>query len=300
MPILFLFSVTLILAMLLSALAHRSILSSAVIFLVAGYLGAQLGLLNLGSGGQPVRSLADLALFSVLFTDGMRACVRDITSAWRLPGRALLFGLPLTLLGTALVARYVAGLPWIEALLLGAILSPTDPVLAEAIVGRPEIPSSLRHLLNVESGLNDGLALPFVLTFLACIGAHNEGPARMAGELVLGLALGIVIPWLAGKLEHSRFFAIAEGAEALFAFGIALLVLSTASITHANEYLAGFVGGVTMATVRPDLRDAFERFGRHVTELLKLGALLVFGALVSHEVLLKVSTAGYRLRAPEF
>lgn len=100
----------------------------------------------------------------------MRVGFKDLRSAWRLPGRALLFGLPLTLALTAVFAHYIVGLPWLESLLLGAILAPTDPVFAAAIVGREEVPGRLRHLLNVESGVNDGLALPFVLVLLALTG----------------------------------------------------------------------------------------------------------------------------------
>jgi len=76
-----------------------------------------------------VATFAELALFSVLFTDGMKVGLRELAAAWHLPGRALLLGLPLTLLGTAVIARWVVGLPWAESLLLGAILSPTtlDP-----------------------------------------------------------------------------------------------------------------------------------------------------------------------------
>lgn len=110
--------------------------------------------------------LAELALFSVLFTDGQRIGVRDLTLAWKLPGRALLLGMPLTFLVTGVLAVVVAGLPWPEALLVAAVLAPTDPVFAAAIVGREEVPGRMRHLLNVESGLNDGLALPVVLVLL--------------------------------------------------------------------------------------------------------------------------------------
>lgn len=67
---------------------------------------------------------------------------------------------------TAALAHFVAGLPWLESFLVGAVLAPTDPVFAAAIVGREEVPGRLRHLLNVESGLNDGLALPIVLVLL--------------------------------------------------------------------------------------------------------------------------------------
>ena len=80
-----------------------------------------------------------------------------------------MLGLPLTLLLTALFAHLVVGLPWAQSLLVGAVLSPTDPVFASAIVGREEVPARLRHLLNVESGLNDGLALPVVLVLLALV-----------------------------------------------------------------------------------------------------------------------------------
>ncbi len=98
-----------------------------------------------------MRELAELALFSVLFTDGMRTGVGDQRTAWRLPGRALILGMPLTFGITALLAHLVAGLPCLESMLVGAVLAPTDPVFASAIVGRPEVPQRLRRLLNVEN-----------------------------------------------------------------------------------------------------------------------------------------------------
>jgi len=163
------FAVLLLIGVLISERAHRTVLSTAVLFLVGGFLlgpGA-LNIVSVSAGDPIVGGLAELALFSVLFTDGMRVGFRDLRSAWRLPGRALLLGLPLTLGLTAVFAHYIVGLPWLESFLLGAILAPTDPVFAAAIVGREEVPGRLRHLLNVESGVNDGLALPIVLILLA-------------------------------------------------------------------------------------------------------------------------------------
>jgi NhaP-type Na+/H+ or K+/H+ antiporter len=156
------FSALLVVAVLLSELANRTVLSTAVLFLVAGFLlgPGVLDVLRVQSGDPAVTVLAELALFSVLYSDGMRVGMKDLRRAWRLPGRALVLGLPLTLIITAALAHWVAGLPWLESLLLGAVLSPTDPVFAAAIVGRKEVPPRLRHLLNVESGVNDGLALP--------------------------------------------------------------------------------------------------------------------------------------------
>ena len=98
------------------------------------------GSLHLGAESPIVAHLAELALFAVLFTDGMRVGWADLRSAWRLPGRALGWGLPLTLLVTAVLAHYVAGLDWPEALLIGAILAPTDPVFAAALVGNDKVP----------------------------------------------------------------------------------------------------------------------------------------------------------------
>jgi sodium/hydrogen antiporter len=223
----------------------------------------------------------------------MRVGIRDLTSAWRLPGRALLLGLPLTLAGTALLASLVAGLPWAEALLLGAALSPTDPVFAAAIVGREEVPGRLRHLLNVESGVNDGLALPVVLVMLAVISAQEVKVGTLLGELALGVVLRVVVPWAAIQLERSRFFSAALTYEPLNAFAIGLLVFALASLTHANEFLAAFSAGVMVATLSPEIRETFHEFGEILAELLKLAALLVFGALISPGFLAEINPSGY-------
>ena len=116
------FAVALMLAVLISARAARSVLSTAAVFLACGVLVQGVGLLP-EAPETVVELIAELALFSVLFTDGMRVGIRDLAVAWRLPGRALLLGMPLTLLGTALAGRLIVGLPWREAFLLGAALS---------------------------------------------------------------------------------------------------------------------------------------------------------------------------------
>ncbi len=159
------FAATLLAAVLLSGLAERTVLSTAVLFLVVGFLtGGVTDLLTIRPEDPLTIRLAELALFAVLFTDGMRVGVQDLAYAWRLPGRALILGLPLTLLLTAVLAHFVAGLSWLTSFLVGAVLSPTDPVFASALVGREEVPLRLRRLLNVESGVNDGLACPSLLS----------------------------------------------------------------------------------------------------------------------------------------
>jgi len=205
----------------------------------------------------------------------------DLRSAWRLPGRALVLGLPLTLIVTALLARYIAGLPWLQCFLIGAVLAPTDPVFAAAIVGRKEVPGRLRHLLNVESGLNDGLALPLVLVLLAVGGGTDVGVTVLAEEIVLGLLVGVFVPLLVIWLERLPFLKATKGLQPLVAVSIGLLVLSICLVTGANLFLAAFSAGITVATAGPGFREEFEQFGELVSELLKLAAILVFGALIT-------------------
>jgi len=287
--------VTLLLAVLVSERAERSVLSTAVLFLLTGFFvsDGMLGFVTLTPTNPVVAQLSELALFSVLFTDGMRIGIKDLISAWRLPGRALLFGLPLTLLGNALAAHFVAGLPWLESFLIGAVLSPTDPVFAAAIVGREEVPVRLRQLLNVESGLNDGLALPLVVVILAMADREAVHYGSMTGEVVLGIGLGILVPWLAVTLERIPIFKSHANYAPLHAFAIGLLVLGLSSMTHANEFLAAFAAGITVATVAPAVRKSFHHFGELIAELLKLAALLVFGALMSPKFLSEIPWSGY-------
>jgi sodium/hydrogen antiporter len=290
------FAIVLLLAVLVSSLAHRTILSTAVLFLLAGFVlgDGVLGVIPLGPGDDVVSTLAELALFAVLFTDGMRVGWTDLRSAWRLPGRALGWGLPLTLVITAVLAHYVAGLGWIESLLIGAVLAPTDPVFAAALVGNQRVPPRLRQLLNVESGVNDGLALPFVIVFLA-IAAHTDELhlAELGLELFLGVAIGVVVPWVALWLERTRWFSISAQYQPLNALAIGLLVLALGKVTHGNLFLAAFAAGITVATFGKKQRESFEQFGELIAEIFKLAALLVFGALISPALLGAVGWTGW-------
>ena len=295
MDLLLAFAVVLFVGALLSDLADRTILSTAVLFLVAGFVlgpGAA-GVLDVTADDPIVTGLAELALFSVLYTDGMRVAPRDLRRAWRLPGRALVLGMPLTFLVTALLAWGVAGLPWTESMLLGAVLAPTDPVFASAIVGRTEVPARLRSLLNVESGLNDGLALPVVLVLIAVLGRQELSLRELGTELLLGVVLGLVVPAVAALFVRSRFTAATPLYASLGGLSIGLVLLGLAEALHANLFLAAFTGGITVAALTPQVERSFEEFGELVTELLKLAAILVFGALVSPAFLAEVPVLGY-------
>ncbi|TDB88980.1 sodium:proton antiporter, partial [Actinomadura sp. KC216] len=290
------FAALLLLAVLVSSLANRTVLSTAALFLVGGFLlgDGVGGVVSVQPGDSLVYGLAELALFAVLFADGMHAGWPDLRSAWRLPGRALGWGLPLTLVVTAALAHYVVGLGWVESLLIAAVLTPTDPVFAAALVGNDKVPPRLRHLLNVESGVNDGLILPFVVLFLAVAqGSDDLHLGELGSELALGLVIGVAVPWAAIMLERTRLFATSPQYEPLNAVAIGLLVLALGKATHGNLFLAAFAAGVTVATIGDRHRQAFEEFGGLVAELLKLAALLIFGALLTPAFLGEVGWAGW-------
>ena len=277
------FGIVLLISVSLSGLAARTVLSTALLFLVAGAaLGpGGLGVDEIQPTDQIVTLLADLALFTVLFTDGQRASLPALRETWRLSGRALGLGMPLTMLGIALPAHFLVGLDWTTAFLIGAILSPTDPVFASALVGRDDVPLRLRRLLNVESGLNDGLALPFVLIFLATA-RHEESQLRqVAVELVLGLAIGAVLAAAVALLWRLDIFTAEPRLQPLGPAAIAITVYGTCHLTHANPYLAAFAAGSTLATLDHVAAEKFEPFGDLLSELTKFAALLVFGALIT-------------------
>lgn len=289
------FASALLVAVLVSELADRSVLSTAVLFLTVGFVAGSgvTGLIDVAPDDPAVQAVAEVALFAVLFSDGMRTGINDLTSAWRLPGRALLLGMPLTFAVIAILAHFIAGLPWMESALVAAVLSPTDPVFAAAIVGRAGVPQRLRRLLNVESGLNDGIALPVVIVLLAALTREAPHPGDLLLELLGGVALGIVIPWIALRLERSRFFSPNAGLVPLFPLAIGLLVFAVAQLTHANLFLAAFAAGVTVESVDPNFTRAFHRLGELLSELLKLAAILLFAALISPQFLNEIPTSGY-------
>jgi sodium/hydrogen antiporter len=277
------FGVVLFVTIALSGLAARSVLSTALVFLVAGALvgpGA-LGLIEVSPQGGMVSVLADLALFTVLFVDGGRLPLRQLRTGWRLSGRALGLGMPLTLVLIAAGAHFLVGLDWTTSLLVGAILAPTDPVFASAIVSRSEVPLRLRKLLSIESGVNDGLALPFVLVFLSLAADTPTGLGDIALELLLGVLFGVGMPLVATALLRLPVLGAEAKLQPLGPLAQAIMLYGLCHLTHANAYLAAFAAGITLATVAPRATHSFEQFGELVSELTKFAAVLVFGALLT-------------------
>ncbi|MFG3659409.1 cation:proton antiporter [Streptomyces sp. NPDC047706] len=290
------FGVALLVAVLLSGLAARTVLSTSFLFLAGGALVSDgfLGLIHITPDSELVSVTADLALFAVLFTDGMHVSLPKLRAGWRNPVRALGLGMPLAFLFMALVTHFLVGLDWTTSFLVGAVLAPTDPVFASAIVSRREVPAKLRQLLNVESGINDGLALPVVLVLIAAAGpaagSAEASPGKIALELLLGLVLGIALPLLVNRLARFRLLGAEPKLQPLLPLATGVILYGACHLTHANPYLAAFSAGAAVVHLSPEAKAAFEPLGE---ALAKFAALLVFGALLTPRLFGDLSFGGY-------
>lgn len=260
----FLLGILLIAMVLVSAQLARLPLSSAMIYLAVGYV--------LGPGGFAViapdpraatdflKTLAEIAVLIALFTVGLKMGVTQFDRRWVLPVR-------LAFLSMTLTVGLIAGLAWWmldmspgAAVLLGAILAPTDPVLASEVQLKPAAdPDRLRFSLAGEGGLNDGTAFPFVMLGLGLLGHHGLGDggwrwwtidllwATVAG-LGIGAALGSVIGWIIVRLRTRHQSAV--GMDEFLSLGLIALAYGAAQLGMASGFLAVFAAGVALQRVK--------------------------------------------------
>ena len=282
----------LMLGALLSGLARRSMLSLAALFVLAGFIlgrGAT-GVLQFNASSGFVSDLATVALIVILFRDGLEVEGELLQSHWHLPLRKLVIAMPITAAIVAVMAHWLVGLDWTEAFLLGALLAPTDPVLSSGVVTDPRVPRIIRHSLNLESGLNDGLALPAVLAFAAALQAdsgHFVWWHFVLQDVGLGFAFGLVLG-LVGSLLMTEASGerldrpIPAHQKALYGLGLAFATYGlTVLPPHGNGFIAVFVAAIVIGIRRPDLRLYFAERAQEVVEIVKLGIFAVFGSLLT-------------------
>jgi sodium/hydrogen antiporter len=290
---------------LVSGLARRSFLSMTAAFVVAGFLLGEGGLeiLDLDPRSGFVQGLAVIALILILFRDGLEVEEEMLQQAWHLPLRNLVLAMPLTAGLVALLTHTVTDLGWTESFLVGALLSPTDPVLSSTVVTNPRVPRIIRHSLNLESGLNDGLALPAVLALVA---AAEQDPGFVWWEFVLqdvgfGLATGIAVAFLAARLmpRSSGLGAeISAHQKSLYALGVAFATYGLAVLPpEGNGLIAVFVAAIALGIWRPDIRECFQARSEDVIEVVKLGVFLVFGAILTLDGLFQDGWAAVAIAA---
>jgi sodium/hydrogen antiporter len=275
---------------LVSGIARRSMLSLTAVFVLVGAVLGQGGLdvLRFEATSGFMATLATVALVVILFRDGLEVEGEMLRREWHLPLRALVVAMPITAALVAVAVAALTDLSWTQAFLVGALLSPTDPVLSSSVVTNPRVPRLIRHSLNLESGLNDGLALPPVLALVAALKAGESDFVWwhfVLQDVTLGFAFGVAIGFLAsvvlprgGTLTES----IPAHQKALYALGVAFLTYGVTTLPpHGNGFIAVYVCAITLGIRRPDIRGYVEARVDDIVEIVKLGIFVVFGSLLT-------------------
>ena len=276
---------------LISRKIEGSILTGPILFTLFGLIAgpAAFGLIPLQISNEALHLLAEVTLILVLFSDAASIDLVQLRRDHNLPVRMLLVGLPLTIaLGAAAALLLFNGFRFWEAALLAAILAPTDAALGQAVVSNRLVPVRIRQALNVESGLNDGIALPFVLIFAAFASAmHADANAVEwllfgAKQVVFGPLAGIAIGYVGARFVSSCYRTqwMSESAEGMIALGLAFGAFALAEIFHGNGFIAAFVAGLTFGnTLKQKCRFLYE-FAESEGQILILLTFAAFGAVM--------------------
>jgi len=275
---------------LVSRRLEGTVVTAPLVFVIFGLAIGQggLGLAKIDLDHGVIHLIAELTLILVLFSDAARIDLSLLRRDHNLPQRMLLAGLPLTLLaGTLAAVLLFPGFSLWEAALLAAVLAPTDAALGQAVVADRAVPVRIRQALNVESGLNDGIALPVVLLLAASAGASAEPAAGTGGWLVFGLLqitlgplVGAVLGYLGARLIDGAAAAgwMGTAFEGMAVLALALLSFALAEQVGGNGFIAAFTAGLVFgSTVRNPCAFLFE-FMETEGQLLMLLTFLVFGA----------------------
>ena len=272
----------------LSARLERFDVTAPIIFVLVGLLltHGPLAVLSIAPPPELLKGLAEATLVLVLFSDASRVGMRELRRDAGIYARLLGIGLPLTIgLGTLLALALFHGMSIWLALLVGAALAPTDAALGAGMMVNPAVPAKIRRVLNVESGLNDGIATPFVLVAIAgaqtAENAHATGPGEAVAELAVGVVVGVAVGsvggWLVG-LARRRGWA-AEGFAGSAVLGLAICAYASALALHGNGFIAAFIGGLAYGAMGGQRGARLVPFVEETGALVSLLVWLAFGSV---------------------
>ena len=267
---------------------ERTPINGALVYVLVGYLCSSVGLIEIGIGGEGLRMLAEIALALVLFTDSAKTNLVTLRIVRSIPTRLLLIGLPLTI-GMGIVVGYVLFPEWdfFELALLATMLAPTDAALGKAVVTNEAVPDSVRESLNVESGLNDGIAVPVLLFFIAIVSGETDTGA--AAQLVVQLPLqaigvGVVVGIATGTLG-SHLLRICSVRGWLSGTWIQLPVITltffsfgAAQSFGGSGFIACFVAGLFFGALAKRHKQQYLEAAEGIGDLLALVTWFVCGA----------------------
>ena len=277
---------------LISRFLENTSLTAPMIFTAFG-----IGIALTGSNllGEPdmshgvVHTLAEITLIFVLFTDAARINFGLLKEDHILPTRLLLVGMPLTIVfGTVIAIGIFRGsFSFWEAALLAAILAPTDAALGQAVVSSEMVPIRIRQALSVESGLNDGIALPLVLILASLAGAMNAGETGAhwvqfaAMQVILGPLVGITVGFVGAKLV--TYFVdkdwLSHTFEGICALSIAVIAFAGAELAHGNGFISAFVAGLAFGNFLENRCEFLYEFAESEGQFFTLTTFLIFGTI---------------------
>lgn len=269
---------------------ENTVITPPLVFAAFGLIigDSVLGWADLKFENNFVHGLAEITLILVLFSDAARIDQSLLRQDHNLPVRMLLIGMPLIIVFGAVVALALPlGLSLWETFLLAAILAPTDAALGQSVVSSRFVPLRIRQTLNVESGLNDGIALPFVLIFAFLAGATQAGSEQGwllfgAKQVILGPLAGVIVggagAWLLDTASKKGWTTEAYEGPAILA--LAFLAYSGSELIGGNGFIAAFVSGLVFGNfVRGRCGFVFE-FAEAEGNFLVLITFLIFGAAI--------------------
>jgi NhaP-type Na+/H+ or K+/H+ antiporter len=299
----------------LPRLLRRYAVSAPIAFVGAGLLlGLAVDRSRLSPIAEPVLTehLAELTILVALMGVGL-AIDRPIGwHRWKVTWRLLFIAMPACIAAIA-GAGWLLGLAPATALLLGAVLAPTDPVLASDVQvqgpstgegAEPEEDDEVRFALTSEAGLNDGLAFPFVYAavFAVTKGAVGEWAFEwfawdLIGKTVIGVAIGVGAGWLLGRMAFSapsRTFRLADSREPVLALAMTLGVYGLAEVVHGYGFIAVFVAALTLRAAERshDFHEELHGFIEQLEHILTWGILLLLGVAITGGLLKPLTWAG--------
>ena len=284
---------------LLSRRVEGTFVTGPMVFVAAGLICGGTGLIDLGAAAHSMDAgaarevvflVAELALVLLLFTDAARSDPRTLRGN-PLPARLLGIGLPLTVgLGAVAGLLVLTDLePW-ECAIVAAVLAPTDAALGQAVFSSPALPERVRQALGVESGLNDGGSVPFLMLFIALAAAGEGlegGWLRFAAEQIgFGALIGVAV----GALGALALLRAAERGwttvvyERLGLAAVALIAFVAADEIGGNGFIAAFVAGGAAGITAGHLRDRMIDFAEEEGELLKDAVFFIFGVFAADAI----------------
>jgi NhaP-type Na+/H+ or K+/H+ antiporter len=270
----------------------RTWISGPIVFTTFGLLIGPTGfdLLSFETDREALRTLAELTLALVLFSDAAGADLKVLRKTTWLPTRLLLIGLPLTIaLGYVVASLLNVQLSVFELALLATMLAPTDAALGQAVVSNEAVPDDVRQGLNVESGLNDGICVPVLLLFLALAqdAGQQSGPWDLALHLLteevgIGVAVGVVLTAVA--VQGLKFATGRQWLTPIWnqipVVALALTCFATAQALGGSGFIASFVGGLLFGALTGEHKEHFLLAAESTGGVFGLITWVIFGSAV--------------------